>query len=85
MSWLQSFLEESPGVGSMARAVHWWAFVCLVAAPAALELLLSWRAGAWVEIPSTVSVFLLGGFGTATAAKVGQSIFAEKGSQAPAP
>lgn len=78
MNWLKSFLEESPGVGSMTRAVHWWAFVFLIAIPALLEVVLSYHAKAWVEVPSTVSVFLLTGFGTATAAKVGQSIFAEK-------
>lgn len=77
MNWLKSFFEETPGSGSMIRAVNWWAFVFLIILPTILWALLSWRACSLVEIPSTVSVFCLTGFGAATGAKVVQS-FGEK-------
>lgn len=77
MSWLKSFLEETPGTGSLIRLVNFWAFVFLIVLPAVLWALLSWQAGKLVEIPSTVSVFCLTGFAAATGAKVVQS-FGEK-------
>lgn len=77
-TWLQSFFDESPGVGSMIRLIHWWAFVFCIAAPITVELIISLHAGHLVPIDSTISVFCLSGFGTATAGKVVQGIAGEK-------
>lgn len=84
MAWLKSFFEETPGSGSMIRAVNWWAFVFLIVMPVTLWAALSWHARSLVEIPSTVSVFCLTGFAAATGAKVVQS-FGEKIPPAPPP
>lgn len=76
MKFLASFFEETPGVGSMTRLVHWWAFVFCIALPLVVWALLSWRDRKLAPIDTTISTFCLGGFLTATGGKVAQS-FAE--------
>jgi hypothetical protein len=77
MNWLKSFLEESPGVGSMMRLIHWWAFVFTIILPLVVWALLCWHAKAMLPIDGTISTFCLVGFGSATGGKVIQS-FGEK-------
>lgn len=73
MNFLKSFFEETPGVGSMMRAVHWWAFVFTIALPSSVWAILSWKSHGLLPIDSTISTFCMVGFATATGGKVIQS------------
>lgn len=75
--WLKSFYEELPGVGSMVRLIHWWAFVFCIVVPVLVWSAISLRSGSLAAIDSTISTFALGGFATATAGKVIQSVKSE--------
>lgn len=73
MTFLKSFFEDSPGVGSMMRLVHWWAFVFCIALPTLVWLAICWQHKAMIPLDSTISTFCLGGFGSATIGKVAQA------------
>lgn len=49
-----------------------------VAVPVCVEVVLSVRAGAWVEIPAGLTSFLTLSFAAAAAAKVYQSTYGER-------